>query len=256
MRNVGLVQPLAAARAATLLESELLAMKLTVNVSNDMVELDTLKRHVRHIPVAPMHHHAVGVFDRERAFWMSMTDQAGDVVGLQAFRFDHIDTHLADWCVNYMIGVYMRQNELMVPAYSKPPEGSIAERLTGRLVYHGELWMAKQLKNRRAFEVFARLGLILSVIKWRPDAIWGLASAQMAGHGHLTRVGYTILERGFLRWQWASDGIDPSEYLVAAELSSLESLIEEMTAKAAVCQPEPALTQSSPFSAVLATPAE
>lgn len=256
MRNVGLVQPLAAARAATLLESELLAMKLTVNVSNDMVELDTLKRKVRNIPVAPMHHHAVGVFDRERAFWMSMTDQAGDVVGLQAFRFDHIDTHLADWCVNYMIGVYMRQNELMVPAYSKPPEGSIAERLTGRLVYHGELWMAKQLKNRRAFEVFARLGLILSVIKWRPDAIWGLASAQMAGHGHLTRVGYTILERGFLRWQWASEGIDPSEYLVAAELSSLESLIEEMTATAAVCQLEPPQTQSAPFSAAIATPAE
>jgi hypothetical protein len=256
MRNVGLVQPLAAARAATLLETELQALKLRVQVSNDMVELDTVKRKVRQIPVAPMHHHAVGVFDRERAFWMSMTDQAGEVVGLQAFRFDQIDTHLADWCVNYMIGVYMRQNELMVPAFSKPPEGSIAERLTGKLVYHGELWMAKQLRSRRAFEVFARLGLILSVIKWRPDAIWGLASAQMAGHGHLTRVGYTILERGFLRWQWASEGIDPSEYLVAAELSSLESLIEEMTATAALCQLEPPQTQSAPFSAAIATPAE
>ncbi len=255
MRNTGLVQPLAAARAATLLEAELTSLKLKVRISNDMVALDTLKQKVRHIPVAPMHHHAVGVFDRERAFWMSLTDQADDVVGLQAFRFDQIDTHLADWCLNYMIGVYMRQNELMVPAFSKPPEGSIAGRLTGKLVYHGELWMAKQLKSRRAFEVFARLGLILSVIKWRPDAIWGLASAQMAGHGHLTRVGYTILERGFLRWQWASEGIDPIEYLVAAELSSLESLIEEMTATEAECQPARPLIQSAPSSAALATPA-
>jgi hypothetical protein len=256
MKNVGIHQPLAMARAATFLEAELAALKLKVHVSNDMVALDTVKRQVRNIPVAPMHHHAVGVFDRERAFWMSMTDQNGEVVGLQAFRFDEIDTHLADWCLNYMIGVYMRQNELMVPAFSKPPEGSIAGRLTGKLVYHGELWMAKQLKSRKAFEVFARLGLILSVIKWRPDAIWGLASAQMAGHGHLTRVGYTILERGFLRWQWASEGIDPIEYLVAAELSSLESLVEEMTAKEAECQPAQLQTQSEPSSAPIATLAE
>jgi hypothetical protein len=256
MKNAGLLQPLAAARAATMLEAELVGLKLKVHVSNDMVALNDVKRQVRNIPVAPMHHHAVCVFDRERAFWMSITDQAGDVVGLQAFRFDQIDTHLADWCINYMIGVYMRQNELMVPAYTRPPEGSIAERLTGKLVYHGELWMDKHLKSRRAFEVFARLGLILSVIKWRPDAIWGLASAQMAGHGHLTRVGYTILERGFLRWQWASEGIDPSEYLVAAELSSLESLIEEMTATEVVYQREQPRIQHAPSSSAIANRGE
>jgi hypothetical protein len=208
------------------------------------------------MPVAPMHHHAVGVFNRERAFWMSLTDAAGDVVGLQAFRFDEIDTHLADWCMNYMIGVYMRQNELMVPAFARPPEGSIAHRLTGRLVYHGELWMAKQVKSRRAFEVFTRLGLILSVIKWRPAAIWGLASPQMAGHGHLTRVGYSILERGFLRWQWASEGIDAVEYLVAAELASLESMIEEMTAITTEYQREQLQIRYEPSSAVDASPAK
>jgi hypothetical protein len=143
-----------------------------------------------------------------------------------------------------------------VPAFAKPPEGSIAERLTGKLVYHGELWMAKQLKSRKAFEVFSRLGLILSVIKWQPDAIWGLASAQMAGHGHLTRVGYTILERGFLRWQWASEGIDPVEYLVAAELASLESMINEMTAKEAEYLPEQLPTQHAPYSSHVQSPAK
>jgi hypothetical protein len=232
MKNVGLLQPMDAARAAVMLETELNLLKLNVHVSSDMEAFDVVKRRVRNMPVAPMHHYGVGVFNRERAFWMSLTDETGDVVGLQAFRYDEIDTHLADWCVTYMIGVYMRQQELMVPAFPKPPAGSVSERLTGKLVYHGEIWISKQIKSRKVFEVFVRLGLILAVIKWRPDAIWGLASAQMAGHGHFTRVGYTILERGFLRWQWASDGIDPVEYLVAAELPSLEGMIEEMLATA------------------------
>ena len=96
-----------------------------------------------------------------------------------------------------------------------------------------------------------RLGLIVAVIKWKPDAIWGLASAQMAGHGHFTRVGYTILERGFLRWQWASDGVDPVEYLVAVELPSLEGMINEMLSKEAVYLPEPILKQSAHVSGPL-----
>lgn len=248
MKNVGLTQPLAAARAAIMLEDELKSLKLQAHVSSDMQAFDETKQRVRNFPVAPMHHYATGVFNRERAYWMYLTDEAGDVVGLQAFRYDELDTHLADWCVNYMIGVYMRQQELMVPSFPKPPEGSVAERLTGKLVYHGEIWISKSIKSRKVFEIFVRLGLILAVIKWRPDAIWGLASAQMAGHGHFTRVGYTILERGFLRWQWASEGIDPVEYLVAAELPSLEGMINEMLAIEAGSALAPGLKQSAPAS--------
>jgi hypothetical protein len=245
MKNVGLTNPLDAARAAILLEDELSALKLQCHVSSDMEAFDQAKRQVRDMPVAPMHHYATGVFNRERAYWMYLTDETGEIVGLQAFRYDEVDTHLADWCLNYMIGVYMRQQELMVPSFPKPPEGSVAERLTGKLVYHGEIWISKNIKNRKVFELFVRLGLIVAVIKWKPDAIWGLASAQMAGHGHFTRVGYTILERGFLRWQWASDGVDPVEYLVAVELPSLEGMINEMLSKEAVYLPEPIQKQSA-----------
>ncbi len=140
-----------------------------------------------------MHYYETAVFTNERAMWTSITNTAGETVGLQAFRCDEIDTNLADWCVTYMIGVYMRRQELMVPTHALPPAGSIAERLTGRLVYHGEIWIDKQIKNRKVFELFVRLGLVLALIKWRPEAIWGLASAQMAGHGHFTRVGYPVL---------------------------------------------------------------
>jgi hypothetical protein len=250
MKNVGLTQPLAAARAAIILEDELKSLKLRVHVSSDMQAFDETKQSVRHFPVAPMHHFATGVFNRERAFWMYLTDESGDVVGLQAFRYDEIDTHLADWCVNYMIGVYMRHQELMVPSFPNPPEGSVSEQLTGKLVYHGEIWISKNIKSRKVFEIFVRLGLITAVIKWHPDAIWGLASAQMAGHGHFTRVGYTILERGFLRWQWASEGIDPVEYLVAAELHSLEAMINEMLATEAGSVLVPFPKQSAPSSAL------
>ena len=239
MKKSGLPNPLGAARVSVMLANELAEAGFTYHTSSDMKAFNDMKLKCRGIPVAPMHYYETAVFTNERAMWTSITNAAGETVGLQAFRCDEIDTNLADWCVTYMIGVYMRRQELMVPTHALPPAGSIAERLTGRLVYHGEIWIDKQIKNRKVFELFVRLGLILALIKWRPEAIWGLASAQMAGHGHFTRVGYPVLERGFLRWQWASEGVDPVEYLVAVERSSLEAMVEEILSTGALCQPGP-----------------
>jgi hypothetical protein len=52
----------------------------------------------------------------------------------------------------------------------------------------------------------------------------------MATHGHFTRVGYNVLERSFLRWQWSTESIGPMEYLVASDKNALELLVDEMLA--------------------------
>lgn len=226
--SVGLQNPLGMARVCVLLEKELAAKGLYVSQSTDFQLLNETRLQSRGDKVGPMHDHTLCDFSRERAFWMGLHDETGRTVGLQAFRLDHVETSLADWLPNYMIGVYMRRNEMMVPSHPSPPRGSISERLRGKLVYEGELWLDKKIKGRQGFDFFTRLGLFLATIKWNPDAIWGLASEQMAKHGHLGRIGFTVLERGVLRWTWASDGIDLVEYLCAIERQSIEQLVDEM----------------------------
>lgn len=220
--------PLLVARAVSDLNAELLDLGFVPSVETDMQLMHVAKKNVRDMPVAPMHDPNVCDFSGDRAFWTGLSNKDGKIVGLQAFRCDFIDTNLADWCAPYMIGVYMRRHELMIPSHARPPRDSISERLRGRLVYHGEIWVDKQVRNRRVFEAFTRLGLLVSLIKWNPDAVWGLASSQMAGHGHVGRIGYTTIERGFLRWEWASDGIDPVEYLCVIDRSGLEQMVDEM----------------------------
>ncbi len=50
----------------------------------------------------------------------------------------------------------------------------------------------------------------------------------MAERGQSSRMGYTYNEKGFLRWQWATEGIDLDEWLVISERSSIEQMISEM----------------------------
>ena len=233
MSNRGLKNPLGLTRLVTVLIADLNTNGYEVAASSDMKKLDTAKLNARGYRVGPMHDAEVCNFSDERAFWLELKDSDGTCVGLQAFRMDQINTSLADWLPNYMIGVYMRRQEMMVPSHSNAPLGSVAESLRGKLVYHGELWLAKHVKARNVFDVFTRLGLFLSVLKWNPDAIWALTSEQMARHGHLGRIGYTTVERGILRWQWASRDVDPVEYLALVDQTAIENIVEEMLSREA-----------------------
>jgi hypothetical protein len=248
MKQAGMSNPLAVASTVATLELELNSFGLAVEISSDMVAFNEAKKRARGFEVAPMHHHEVGVFAKERAHWVSLKDKQGKVVGLQAFRCDEIDTNLADWCVTYMIGAYMRRNELMVPSHAKPARGSISERLRGKLAYHGELWVDKAHRNRDVIEHFVRIALLLTYIKWQPDAIWALAGARIVERGHLSRSGYNSLEPGFLRWQLVSDGIDPFEYLYVVEKAAIEAMVEVWNSKEALYPRERVRTQLSPLS--------
>lgn len=228
MKNHGLRDPLGTARVIAALAGELEQSGFTPAMNEDLAGFGMTKQSVRQEKPSPFFDPTVNAAGGNRFFWMSLADGSGATVGLQAFRIDSVDSSLADWAPSYTIGLYMRRQEILVPLHPSPPRGSISERINGRLVYHGEIWIDRAIRNRRIFEIFGRLGMLLSLIRWNPDAIWGLASQSMATHGHFTRMGYGYLERGFFRWQWESEGIEAVEWVVIAERSGLEQIVEEM----------------------------
>ena len=228
MSQLCVEDPLGTAKVCAALVAEIEQMGFAVNVGSDARELSATKLATYNKPVSPFFDPEVCNFTPERFFWMSVVSPNETTVALQAFRYDYCDTSLADWGPNLTIGLAMRRQELMVPTNAAPPRNSIAERIRGKLVYHGEFWIDQQVRNRKMAEKFSRLGLVLSLIKWNPDAVWSLSSNRMATHGHLNRMGYNYIEKGFLRWQWASDGIDLIEWLNIAERHAIEQMVNEM----------------------------
>lgn len=228
MGQDGVRDPLGTARVTASLAAELEQLGYAVSLNEDLSRFAAVERTVKNDRPSPFFDPDVNALPGDRVFWMQLTAKDGAVCGLQAFRLDTVDSSLADWGPSYTIGLYMRRQEVLVPLHPSPPRGSVAERIRGRLVYHGELWLDRAVRNRRIVEVFGRLGLLLSLIRWNPDAVWALTSQTMATHGHLNRMGFNYLERGFFRWQWGSDGIDPVEWIAIAERRGLEQMVEEM----------------------------
>jgi hypothetical protein len=221
--SVALINPMAIVAVSHEAIAELEAQGYTLTTSSDFGEYAREKKQARDKLVSPMFDSAVNDFSGERAFWMSAKTSNGKCAAFQAFRIDSVETSLADWCVPYMIGLYMMRQELLVPSHAQPPTGSIARKLRGRLAYQGELWVDKSFRPRSLTDTFSRIGQLLALIKWRPDAIWALTSQSMASHGYANRLGYGYIERGFLRWEWASDGMEEVEYLMVADTAQIEN---------------------------------
>ena len=225
--DTGLTDPLKTVTAVSSIIKSAEDMGLSFRISSDFSELQHQRQRLRSSPVSPMFDLAASRNLAERGFWMSAHNAADEIVGLQAFRLDDADPNLAEWVLGWMMGLYARRREMIVPRGVLPPEHSLSHLIRGRVVYHGELWIEKHSKG--CFTVFPRLGMLLALVKWQPEAIWALTNQSMATRGHMVRMGYGHLEQSFLTWEWEPAGADQSEWLGIAERRHLEFSIAEMT---------------------------
>jgi hypothetical protein len=234
--STGIADPLKAVTAISTLLGQGADHGFSFQVSSDFSELQRLRKQLRGDDVSPMFDLAASRALAERAFWMSATNQQGDVTALQAFRLDDADPSLAEWVLGWMMGLYARRREMIVPRGVLPPEHSLTHLIRGRVVYHGELWIDKHSKG--CFTVFPRLGMLLALVKWQPEAIWALTGQSMATRGHMVRMGYGHLEQSFLTWEWEPHGAEQAEWIGIAERRHLEFSIADAATEAKY-QPSP-----------------
>ena len=227
--HTGLTDPLGAVRVIGDMIARAQGLGLTIRTSSDFKEFAALRATVRDCQVSPMFDRTVSLLDESRSFWMGAFDATGNVKSLQAFRLDIVFPSLAEWALGWMAGLYIKRHELVLPAAIEPPQHSRSRVLKGNLVYHGEMWIESSPHRREWFGTFLKLGMLVTYLKWSPDALWALIGNTVATHGYIARSGYAMQEHSFLQWQteWEPHGADQSEWLVIAEHSHLEFLIAE-----------------------------
>lgn len=235
--DTGLADPLRTVTAIANLIEDGRGLGLDFRISTDFSELVRERQRLRGTDVSPMFDPQACRSLSERGFWMAVNDRDGKTVGLQAFRLDDADPNLAEWVLGWMMGLYAKRREMIVPRAVMPPEHSLSHLIRGRIVYHGELWIDKHAKG--CFPVFPRLGMMLAMVKWQPEAIWALTGQSMATRGHMVRMGYGHLEQSFLTWEWEPDGAEQAEWVGIALRRHLEFSIAEMATTEAKYQPSP-----------------
>ncbi|SEP82012.1 hypothetical protein [Thalassovita taeanensis] len=138
-----------------------------------------------------------------RGFWVVGRNPQGQVVHTQAMRLlDLCDQTLARY-MSARFGDFPPGGAGidMDGSWFRPGPG--AKRITGRAVYHGEMWLKDDpiYRGRGLIDVLARFAFLTSMLNWQPDFVFGFMLRPIARRGLAEREGYMHSDPYCLSWK-------------------------------------------------------
>ncbi len=145
-------------------------------------------------------------------FWLRAIDEQGSTVHVQAMRVDRLDgmTLAEHWRRRYRRLYEQRQQGVRWDGTTSP----IAEEITGTVVYHGDMYIDRNLPLKGISGPLAHVALGLALSKWEPDYVYGLVDYRFVRQGFTIREGYAHTQRFCAGWIKAPQGVEADESIV------------------------------------------
>ncbi|MBT4889121.1 MAG: hypothetical protein HON65_06170 [Rhodospirillales bacterium] len=184
--------------------------------------------------IQPQKGHAAPLFDPEfssvspaNGFWVKGVNDKDEIIHTQAARLidlsgitlsDHLRQYLKDYRPHGDKVDSKKSSCYLSPASSK---------ITGKLCYHGELWLKSGRNNLGGSLTAALTRLVpaMSSLLWSPDYFFGIMEPHAACKGLLAREGYTHLEQGSIFWHQPNKADPLEEWLAWMTQEDLEHLM-------------------------------
>lgn len=134
-------------------------------------------------------------------FWIRGTNSHGEVVAIQAIRFDLLN------------GTNLRKEiESLRAFYSDPSESApdgewcksfapIANEISGPTAYHGELWLDNNLRGQDLAQTWSRLAMALTEQRFSPEWLWAITYEPIVMKGIANKFGYWHLQPEGVVWE-------------------------------------------------------
>lgn len=159
------------------------------------------------------------------AVWICGFDADGELLHTQAMQLHELgEASVADH-IRRALPRYMVHSPSVIPASITALPGPKISRLRGRVVYHGEMWVAPHLRDMAVASLVNRLGMYWSMKSWDPDSVFGLMSWVLAAQGFGSRIGYMHSEAMTLRWKRSDGNNQHQVWAVFMEREDLDFLL-------------------------------
>ena len=178
--------------------------------------------------LTPMFHPLYSGIQRGQGFWIKGVKDGGEVVHLQAFRIDTIEAGLPGLFSDWLVPLYERAGDRPRADREGLCRSPIAARITGRVIYHGEIWIKSGLGGGLSGlgEVLPRLGILRAMQRWQVfDWMYGFITQRKAFLGVPARWGYAAAQPQALCWEVPPRDEPLDEWLCAASQADLETVI-------------------------------
>jgi hypothetical protein len=147
------------------------------------------------------------------ALWIVGRDEDGTIMHTQALRlFDLGHRSLSDY-LRWNFCAFRPSTVLIDEERSRYRPGPGAHRISGAVVYHGDVWLGGQPGRYRATglsSILGRVAFTMAMRTWNPDHIFGFMANSVAQKGFPERQGYMHSEPHAINYAMA-DGSEALE---------------------------------------------
>ncbi|RVU36563.1 hypothetical protein EOI86_15350 [Hwanghaeella grinnelliae] len=219
-----MINELKTVRFLTALDGKAKEAGVSIEMSTDFVHLQQLVDELDgRDPLSPIFDWRKCRVGAENAFWIKGVNDTGACVLLQAARIDDLG--------NKNLAEHIAENRDLIhtPYFKADTKNSIfdecyyLERITGRVVYAGETWISPNGPYRGGglASVCSGFAFGLSLLRWRPDYMYGTATHSLMVRGIAAKYGYYHQHPKGLRWRRADGKGHVDEWIVWMDLKDL-----------------------------------
>ncbi len=197
---------------------------ISIEMSSDFVQLQKLVENLDgREPLSPIFDWRKSDISGDNGFWVQGLNDAGDCVLLTAARIDDLG--------NKNLAQHIAENRDLIhtPYFKADTKNSsfdecyYLEGISGRVVYSGETWVTPSGPYRGGDLASVCLGYAfgLSLLRWRPDYMYGTATHALMVRGIAAKYGFYHSHPRGVRWKRADgDGV-VDEWVVWMDLKDL-----------------------------------
>ena len=192
---------------------------ININVHDDFSELEKLDLPGKSVSA---------MFDRRlfdlcpgKAFWMQGIDDDGETMHVQAMRMEDLGrASLSDVLVGQLSRAFGCHNNTPAAEAS-----DITKKMTGKLVYHGDVWVSKKWRGHGLGETFAQIALGLAMIQWHPDYVYCFVEDPVNRTGFVLREGYMHFHPLNEEWTACFPWLYQEDWLAYMSYEDLQNLV-------------------------------
>jgi hypothetical protein len=178
---------------------------ITIEIGSDFNAYQLLLlEHRSQQPLGPPFDPKIHQLNAENAFWLAARGSDSRVIHTQSMRVldlksSNLENHLRESFRDFPpVGPDI---DLAASRYRAGPG---AQKILGRVCYHGELWMDDSLGAYRGSGLSAVLGrfaFLTCIKRFSPDYVFGFVARSMIFKGLAERLGYMHSEPASIRWR-------------------------------------------------------
>lgn len=151
-------------------------------------------------------HNEAAVLQAVRLYDLSRSNFAEHLESLKAFYADpakHVHPHDVCTC--------------MSPS---------ARKMTGKIAYHGDVWVRKDYRRKGIPRILAGIAFGLSFAMWNPDFVCALVARWLVDKGVVTQYGYSHYEEGGSILRLVDEDILDEDWLIWLTAEELKSRVD------------------------------